>query len=188
MVLQSYIIHRREKIHKKSNNFFESKCLDVTKRARFAAFAISIVDNLCCLLQPEYKWSTIKIQLPRLIINSPYASNVMTILDFFIGRLKKTGRCQEVILGSWGHTLVVVAVEERFIKTRVNVWTAHGTKKQVVVGRWPLAEIRLYFAYYTCCFLSFLVAQRRRRRTRNLTKPRPRRPGGGGGFRHIWAI
>ena len=44
MVLQSYIIHRRDKIHKKSNIFFESKCLDVTKRARFAAFAISIVD------------------------------------------------------------------------------------------------------------------------------------------------
>ena len=44
MVLQPYIIHRRDKIHKKSNNFFESKCLEVTKRARFAAFAISIVD------------------------------------------------------------------------------------------------------------------------------------------------
>ena len=51
----------------------------VTKRARFAAFAVSIVDNLC-LLQSEYKWSTVKIQLPRLIM--PYASNVMTILDF----------------------------------------------------------------------------------------------------------
>ena len=82
MVLQSYIIHCSDKIHKKSNNLFESKCLDVTKRARFAAFAISIVDNLCCLLQ-QFKWSTIKIQLTW-IINAPYASNVMTILDFFI--------------------------------------------------------------------------------------------------------
>ena len=40
--------------------------------------------NLCLLQQ--YKWSTIKIQLPRLIINAPCASNVMTTLDFFIGR------------------------------------------------------------------------------------------------------
>ena len=40
--------------------------------------------NLCLLQQ--YKWSTIKIQLPRLIMNSPYASNVMTTLDFFISR------------------------------------------------------------------------------------------------------
>ena len=31
-------------------------------------------------------------------------------------------------------------------------------KKLVVVERWPLAEVRLYFAYYTCCFLNFLVA------------------------------
>ena len=34
-----------------------------------------------------------------------------------------------------------------------------GTKKKLaVVERWPLAEIRLYFAYYTYCFLNFLVA------------------------------
>ena len=79
MVIQSYKNHRRDKIHKKTSNFFESKCLDVTKRARFAAFAVSIVDNLC-LLESEYKWSTVKIQLPRLVM--PYASNVMTILDF----------------------------------------------------------------------------------------------------------
>ena len=29
-----------------------------------------------------YKWNTIKIRLPRLIINAPYGSNIMTILDF----------------------------------------------------------------------------------------------------------
>ena len=62
MVIQSYINHRRDKIPKKTSNFFESKCLDVTKRARFAAFAVSIEDNLC-LLQSEYKWSRVKIQL-----------------------------------------------------------------------------------------------------------------------------
>ena len=33
-----------------------------------------------------------------------------------------------------------------------------GTKKLVVVESWPLAEVQLYFAYYTCCFLNFLVA------------------------------
>ena len=43
--------------------------------------------------------------------------------------LKKTGRCREVILVSWGLALVAVPVEKRFIKTRVNVWTARRTKK-----------------------------------------------------------
>ena len=33
-----------------------------------------------------------------------------------------------------------------------------GTKKLVVAERWPLTEIRLYFAYYTYCFLNFLAA------------------------------
>ena len=27
-----------------------------------------------------------------------------------------------------------------------------GTKKLVVVESWPLADVQLYFAYYTCCF------------------------------------
>ena len=90
MVIQSYIIpgaHRLLIIHSRGdeipqnlNNFLESKCLDETKRERFAAvryFDISIVGNLCLLQQ--YKWSIIKIQLPRLIFNAPYGSN-----DFFI--------------------------------------------------------------------------------------------------------
>ena len=55
--------------------------------------------------------------------------------------LKKTGRCWEVILGSWGHALVAVAVVERFIKTRVNVWTACRNKKKT--GRcWEVAVSR----------------------------------------------
>ena len=35
-----------------------------------------------------------------------YGSNFMIIFDFFISRWKKTGRCQEVFFGSWGHALV----------------------------------------------------------------------------------
>ena len=54
----------------------------MAKRARFATFAISIKDPLCLLQQ--YKWSTIKIRLPRLIIKVPYESTFMTFLDFFI--------------------------------------------------------------------------------------------------------
>ena len=55
--------------------------------------------------------------------------------------LKKTGRCWEVILGSWGYALVAVAVVERFIKTRVNVWTACRNKKKT--GRcWEVAVSR----------------------------------------------
>ena len=67
--------------------------VNVTKRATF-------VKNFnLCLLQ-QYKWNTIKIRLLRLIINAPYESNFMTILGFFINRLKKLdvvesrGRCR----------------------------------------------------------------------------------------------
>ena len=84
--------------------------VSVTKRAKFAALARRIADNLCLLQQ--YKWNTIKIGLPRLIINAPYGSSSM-IIHFFISRRKKwllfTG-----YFGSWGHALVAVAVEETF--------------------------------------------------------------------------
>ena len=40
-----------------------------------------------CLLQ-QYKWNTVNIQLPGLIIQVPYRSNCRTILDFFISSLK----------------------------------------------------------------------------------------------------
>ena len=85
--------------------------VNVTKQAKFAALARRITDNLCLLQQ--YKWNTIKIGLPRLIINAPYGSSSMIILDFFISRRKNwplfTG-----YFGSWGHALVAVAVEETF--------------------------------------------------------------------------
>ena len=83
----------------------------MTKQTKFAALARRITDNLCLLQQ--YKWNTIKIGLPRLIINAPYGSSSMIILDFFSSRRKNwplfTG-----YFGSWGHALVAVAVEETF--------------------------------------------------------------------------
>ena len=72
-----------EYTEKNLNNILNQN-VNVTKRAKFATFAISIVDILC-LLQ-KYKWNTIKIRLPRLMIDVPYASNFMTILDLFISR------------------------------------------------------------------------------------------------------
>ena len=72
-----------EYTEKNLNNILNQN-VNVTKRAKFATFAISIVDNLC-LLQ-KYKWNTIKIRWPRLLIGVPYASNFMTILDLFISR------------------------------------------------------------------------------------------------------
>ena len=50
---------------------------------------------------------------PRLITNAPYVSNFMTILDFS-PVAEKTGRYREVILASWRHALVAVAVVERY--------------------------------------------------------------------------
>ena len=72
---------------------------------------ISIVDKSCLLQQ--YKWNTIKIRLPQLIINVSYGSNFMTIRDFLINCEKKTGHCRGYF-GSWGHGLMAVAVVERF--------------------------------------------------------------------------
>ena len=50
--------------------------LNLTKLARLATLAVTILDNSCLLQQ--YKWNTIKIQLPRLIINAPYCSNFVS--------------------------------------------------------------------------------------------------------------
>ena len=57
--------------------------VNVAKRERFVTFATSIVDNVKMLIAAN-KWNTIKIRFPRLIINTPYGSNFMIILDFFI--------------------------------------------------------------------------------------------------------
>ena len=54
----------------KSLNYVLNQNVNVTKRARFATFAISTLDNFCLLQQ--CKLSKIKIWLPRLIINVPY--------------------------------------------------------------------------------------------------------------------
>ena len=62
----------------------------MAKRERFVTFATSIVDNVNMLIAAN-KWNTIKIRLPRLIINMPYGSNFMTILDVFISHWKKNG-------------------------------------------------------------------------------------------------
>ena len=81
------IIYNRDKMHKKLNVniFFEVRNI----------ITISIVDNSCLLQQ--YKWNTIKLQLPQLIINVSYGSNFMTILDFFMNCEKKLA-VVEVIL------------------------------------------------------------------------------------------
>ena len=81
----------------------------MAKRVGPALFAISIVDNLCVLYQN--KSSTIKLRLPRLIINVPCVSNFMTFLDFFISHRKKLSLSRGYI-GRWGHAIVAVAVVE----------------------------------------------------------------------------
>ena len=46
------------------------------------------IDWAISLLQ-QFKWNTIKIRLPRLIIKAFYGSNILTILDFFFQSLNK---------------------------------------------------------------------------------------------------
>ena len=79
IVIKSYIKWRE-------NVWNQHVCM--TKRAKFATLAISVIENLCLLQQ--HKWNTIKIILPLLIINELYGSNFMTILEFFISP-EKTG-------------------------------------------------------------------------------------------------
>ena len=101
----------------------------MTKRAKFAALARRIADNLCLLQQ--YKWNTIKIGLPRFIINAPYGSRSM-IIHVFISRRKKWPLLRGYF-GSWGHALVAVAVVERFKQEPMyTVWNVCRDKK------WPL--------------------------------------------------
>ena len=127
--------------------------LNETKRARFTTFAISIVDNLYLLEQ--CKCNTIKIPMPRLIINVPYESSFVTILDFFISNWEywPLSRC---FFGSWGHALVAVAVVERWLlwkalnKSQGMDFLFAGTKKVTVVERWPLVEVRLYIFSLAC--------------------------------------
>ena len=90
--------------------------VNITKRARFATFAKSIVDNCFCLLQ-QYNWNTIKIRLPQLI-NALYGSNFMTILDFFISRCKNW---------PWLRGFLTGAVAERF--KQESVWALRRDKR-----------------------------------------------------------
>ena len=117
MVIQWYIMYI-DRMHRKLLNYVlkSNQYFNETKRARFPTFAISIVDSFCLLQQ--YKWSKIKMRLPRLIINVPIrdhswlfhqspTSSPGAPQPFFkgkalgtrlISRWKKTVFCREVIL------------------------------------------------------------------------------------------
>ena len=60
----------------------------VLPRARFARQSSAI--RVCLEFQRNhYQWNKIKTRLPLLIINAPYGSHFITILEFFIIRWKK---------------------------------------------------------------------------------------------------
>ena len=63
------------------------------------------IDWAISLLQ-QFKWNTIKIRLPRLIIKAFYGSNILTILDFFISRWTNWPLSRGYF-SSWGHVAVV---------------------------------------------------------------------------------
>ena len=96
----------------KSLNYVLNQNVNVTKKERFATSAVSIVDNLCSL-QQEHKWNKIKMQLQRLIMNVPYGSNLMSILDFFIS-LWQNWLLSRGYFRCCRHALVAVAVVERW--------------------------------------------------------------------------
>ena len=92
----------------------------VTKRARFAIFAISIVDNLCLLQQQmEHNKSTIAA------MNHQHAMRIKFhdhYIDFFIMQSQKTLAVARGYFGSWGRTLVAVAIVEWFKQEPVVVF------------------------------------------------------------------
>ena len=63
------------------------------------------IDWAISLLQ-QFKWNTIKIRLPRLIIKAFYGSKILTILDFFTSRWTNWP-LSSGYFGSWGHFAVV---------------------------------------------------------------------------------
>ena len=69
----------------------------MTERVRFATFAVRVVSILCLLNAP--------FRGLNLWIGTPYVSNFMTILDFFISRWKNWPLSRNYF-GSWGHTFV----------------------------------------------------------------------------------
>ena len=69
------IVYNNYVVIKKNFRNVSNQNVNVTKRARFALFARSIGTNSCLLRS---------IRLPRLIINAPTESNVMTVLDLFV--------------------------------------------------------------------------------------------------------
>ena len=99
--------------------------VNMKKWARITIFAISIIHSLCLLSQ--YKWNTIKLLLPRLIINPPYG------LNFWLFRqsLKKLA----VVERSFWHLGKRCSGRCfcREVRTRVNIWTVRRDKK-----RWQL--------------------------------------------------
>ena len=115
----------------------------MAKRAMFATFAISIKDQLCLLQQ--YKWNTIKIRLPRLIIKVPYKSTFMTILDFFISPWKKWPLLRGNF-GSCGCDLVAIAIVERS-KQESMYGLSPRTKKVANVEGWPLWRGSCYWRF-----------------------------------------
>ena len=63
------------------------------------------IDWAISLLQ-QFKWNTIKIRLPRLIIKAFYGSKILTILDFFTSRWTNWP-LSSGYFGSWGHFAAV---------------------------------------------------------------------------------
>ena len=103
----------------------------------------------------QYKWNTIKIRLLRLIVNALYESNFMTILDFFIS-CWKNWPLSRGYYGCWGHTLLAVAIVERF-KQGSMYGLSVGTKKVAIVESWPFVEVLAskYFIQWILFLLMF---------------------------------
>ena len=139
MVIQSYYIRRQNKTQQYLNIVLNQDVI-MSKRTKLtivavATLAISIVDSLCLLQQ--YKWNTIKMRLPRLIINATKFCD-------------HSGRCRGVNLAV-GHTLQWPLPLQRGLNKSQRMDCPPMNKKKfgrcrelAVVERWPQVDVPLY--------------------------------------------
>lgn len=73
----------------------------------------------------------------------PCGSKFLTIPDFFVTRWKNWPLLRGYF-GSWGRTVVAVAVVERFRQGSMYGLSASRTKKVAIIESWPLVQVWLY--------------------------------------------
>ena len=129
-IIYNNLLYRDKKMQKNLNNVWNQN-VNVTKRASFTTFSISMADDLC--LRQMYRWNTIKTWLPRLIINALHGSKFQDHSWFFHRSLKKLAVVKRLFWQMGDMLIIDDHCCCRKVLTRVNVWIVLRDKI-----KWPL--------------------------------------------------